>query len=99
MRLPASQYSVLDAQKVERLNEDTFRCYVGGLSFLGFTVKPVLTVSVIVKERGPIVKLLNTQVSLWCYMAGGLSECLYMLLPFMHTGADRARFLLVTCYH
>ena len=80
MRLPASQYSVLDAQKVERLDEDTFRCYVGGLSFLGFTVKPVLTVSVIVKERGPIVKLLNTQVSLWFCFAGGLPGWLCVLL-------------------
>ena len=91
MRLPASQYSVLDAQKVERLDEDTFRCHVGGLSFLGFTVKPVLTVSVIVKERGPIVKLLNTQVSLRCYMAGGLPGWMCMLHAFVHTGARHCR--------
>ena len=62
MRLPASQYSVLDAKKIERLDDDTFICYVGGISFLGFVVEPVLTVSVIVHERGPVVKLLDTKV-------------------------------------
>ena len=38
------------------------RCYVGGLNFLSFRVEPVLTVSVIVGERGPTVKLLETEV-------------------------------------
>lgn len=63
MRLPASQYSVLDAKKIERLDDDTFICYVGGLNFLGFVVEPVLTVSVIVQDRGPVVKLLDTKVA------------------------------------
>lgn len=63
MRLPASQYSVLDAKKIERLDDDTFICYVGGLNFLGFVVEPVLTVSVIVQDRGPVVKLLHTEVA------------------------------------
>ena len=63
MRLPASQYSVLDAKKIERLDDDTFICYVGGLNFLGFVVDPVLTVSVIVQDKGPVVKLLNTEVA------------------------------------
>ena len=62
MQLPASQYSVLDAKKIERIDDDTFLCYVGGLNFLGFAVEPVLTVSVVVQERGPVVKLLDTQV-------------------------------------
>lgn len=60
--LPASQYSVLDAQRIERLDEDTFRCYVGGLRFLGLEVEPVITVSVTVQERGPTVRLLSTKV-------------------------------------
>jgi len=63
MRLPASQYSVLDAKKIERLDDDTFICYVGGLNFLGFVVEPVLTVSVIVQDKGPVVKLLGTEVN------------------------------------
>lgn len=62
MRLPASQYSVLDAKKIERLDDDVFICYVGGLNFLGFVINPVLKVSVIVHDRGPVVKLLETKV-------------------------------------
>jgi hypothetical protein len=62
MTLPASQYSVLDAKKIERIDEDTFRCYVGGLNFLNFKVEPVLTLSVIVGERGPTVRLLETKL-------------------------------------
>lgn len=38
MTLPASQYSVLDAKRIERIDDDTFRCYVGGISFLNFKV-------------------------------------------------------------
>lgn len=63
MRLPASQYSVLDAKKIERIDDDVFMCYVGGLNFLGFIVNPVLKVSVIVHNRGPVVKLLETKVN------------------------------------
>jgi hypothetical protein len=63
MALPASQYSVLDAKRIERIDDDTFRCYVGGLKLFNFSVDPVLTVSVTVTERGPTVKLLSTKVS------------------------------------
>lgn len=38
MTLPASQYSVLDAKRIERIDDATFRCYVGGISFLNFKV-------------------------------------------------------------
>eukprot|EP00884_Botryococcus_braunii_P017476 jgi/Botrbrau1/4411/Bobra.0348s0004.1 len=62
MALPASQYSVLDAKKIERLDDNTFRCHVGGLHFFNFIVEPVLTVSVVVGERGPTVKLLETKL-------------------------------------
>jgi len=62
MTLPASQYSVLDAKRIERLDSDTFRCYVGGLHFFKFHVEPVLTVSVTVEEKGPTVKLLATEL-------------------------------------
>ena len=63
MTLPASQYSVLDAKQIERIDDSTFRCYVGGLRFLGFTIDPVLTVSVNVTDKGPTVRLLSTKVS------------------------------------
>lgn len=64
MTLPASQYSVLDAKRIERLDDpDTFKCYVGGIHFLSFRVEPVITVSVTVGDKGPIVKLLSTELT------------------------------------
>lgn len=63
MALPASQYSVLDAKRIERVGDSTFVCYVGGISFLNLVVEPVLTVSVDVGERGPTVRLLSTKAS------------------------------------
>ncbi|BBG97043.1 Protein of unknown function D, partial [Prunus dulcis] len=33
MSLPASQYSVLDAERIERVDENTFRCYVYRFKF------------------------------------------------------------------
>eukprot|EP01026_Neomeris_dumetosa_P018988 TRINITY_DN1754_c0_g1_i6.p1 TRINITY_DN1754_c0_g1~~TRINITY_DN1754_c0_g1_i6.p1 ORF type:complete len:245 (-),score=24.19 TRINITY_DN1754_c0_g1_i6:274-1008(-) len=62
MSLPASQYSVLDAEKVERLDEDTFRCYVGGIKFASFVVEPVLTLSVKVVPMGCTNSLLDCQI-------------------------------------
>ena len=62
MTLPASQYSVLDAERIERLDASTFRCYVSGFHFLNFHVEPVLTLSVVVEERGPTVRLLSTEL-------------------------------------
>ena len=62
MTLPASQYSVLDANRIERIDADIFKCYVGGLHFLNFHVEPVLTLSVIVGDHGPTVKLLSTEL-------------------------------------
>jgi hypothetical protein len=62
MALPASQYSVLDARRVERLDGGTFRCHVGAFRFFSFSVEPVITVSVEVGARGPTVRLLSTKV-------------------------------------
>lgn len=62
MTLPASQYSVLDAKRIERIDGDTFKCYVGGLKFFNFELEPVITVSVTVGERGPTVRLLSTEL-------------------------------------
>ena len=63
MALPVSQYSVLDAQRIERLGEDTFRCYVDGFSFLTLRVEPVVDVSVTVGPRGPTVTLLGARLT------------------------------------
>jgi hypothetical protein len=62
MALPASQYSVLDARKIERLSDDVFRCHVGRLAFLGFCVEPVLTVSVQTGARGCTIALLGCEL-------------------------------------
>jgi len=63
MALPVSQYSVLDAQRVERLGEDTFRCYVDGFTFLTLRVEPVVDVAVRVGPRGPTVTLLGARLA------------------------------------
>eukprot|EP00955_Chlamydomonas_euryale_P000736 8276-Chlamydomonas_euryale.AAC.2 len=64
MSLPASQYSVLDARKIERIDADTFRCFVGELRFLQWSIEPVLTLSVTVEPQdgGCTIKLLSCQV-------------------------------------
>eukprot|EP00775_Hariotina_reticulata_P007243 gene7243-7456_t len=62
MALPASQYSVLDARKIERIDESTFRCYVGRLAFFGLSVEPVITVSVVVEDKGCTIKLLSARL-------------------------------------
>ncbi len=63
MALPASQYSVLDARKIERLTDETFKCYVGKLNFFALEVEPVITVSVTVEDRGCTIRLLSCEVS------------------------------------
>jgi len=63
MRLPASQYSVLDAERIERVNDDTFRCYVYRFKFFNFEVCPVLLVKVEQQPDGCCIKLLSCKVS------------------------------------
>lgn len=62
MALPVSQYSVLDARRIERLSESTFRCYVDGFSFFSLKVDPVVTVAVAPGARGPTVTLLDARL-------------------------------------
>lgn len=62
MALPVSQYSVLDAAKIERLSENTFKCYVGDFTMFGVKVEPILTVSVIANERGCSIDLLDCEL-------------------------------------
>ena len=58
MALPASQYSVLDGSKVERLSEDTFRVYVAPFKFFAFEVQPVLTLQVQAHDTGCTISML-----------------------------------------
>ena len=46
MALPVSQYSVLDARRIERLGENRFRCFVDGVRLFSFSVEPVVDVEV-----------------------------------------------------
>lgn len=62
MSLPASQYSVLDAERIERVDENTFRCYVYRFKFFAFEVCPVLLVRVEEQPNGCCIKLLSCKV-------------------------------------
>ncbi|XP_061346478.1 uncharacterized protein LOC133292120 [Gastrolobium bilobum] len=62
MRLPASQYSVLDAERIERVNDNTFRCYVYTIKFFAFEVCPVLLVKVEEQPDGCCIKLLSCKL-------------------------------------
>lgn len=48
--------------QIERVDDSTFRCFVGQLAFLGFSVEPVITVSVSVQERGCTIRLLSCEL-------------------------------------
>ena len=63
MALPASQYSVLDGAKVERLTDDTFRVNVTAFSFFSFEIEPVLTVSVQPTEAGCRIEMLACKLA------------------------------------
>lgn len=62
MRLPASQYSVLDAERIERVDDNTFRCYVYKVNFFNFEVCPVLLVRVDEEPFGCSINLLSCEV-------------------------------------
>lgn len=62
MSLPASQYSVLDAERIERVDDNTFRCYVYRIKFFAFEVCPVLLVRVEEKLNGCCIKLLSCKL-------------------------------------
>ncbi|OVA17936.1 Histone H2B [Macleaya cordata] len=62
MSLPASQYSVLDAERIERVDENTFRCYVYRFKFFAFEVCPVLLVRVEEQPNGCCIRLLSCKL-------------------------------------
>lgn len=62
MRLPASQYSVLDAERIERVDDNTFRCYVYKVKFFNFEMCPVLLVRVDEEPFGCSINLLSCEV-------------------------------------
>ncbi|KAK1290246.1 hypothetical protein QJS10_CPB18g01707 [Acorus calamus] len=62
MRLPASQYSVLDAERIERVDDNLFRCYVYRFKFFSFEVCPVLLVRVEEQLDGACIRLLSCKL-------------------------------------
>lgn len=62
MSLPASQYSVLDAERIEREDENTFKCYVYRFKFFSFEVCPVLLVRVEEQPNGCRIRLLSCKL-------------------------------------
>lgn len=62
MSLPASQYSVLDAERIERVDDNTFRCYVYRFRFFAFEVCPVLMVKVEEQPNGCCIRLLSCKL-------------------------------------
>lgn len=68
MSLPASQYSVLDAERIERVDDSTFRCYVYTFKFFAFEVCPVLLVRVEEQPNGCCIKLLSCKVWITCWL-------------------------------
>jgi len=59
MALPASQYSVLDAERIERVDDTMFKCYAHRFKFFNFEVGPVLLVRVEEQSDGCCIRLLS----------------------------------------
>lgn len=64
MALPVSQYSVLDAERIERVDETTFKCYAYKIQFFSLEICPVLTVKVESRPDGCCIRLLSCNVSI-----------------------------------
>ncbi|KAL6007253.1 hypothetical protein ACLOJK_032749 [Asimina triloba] len=55
-------YSLMDAERVERVSEDTFRCYLSGLKVFTFEIVPVLLVKVEEEPDGCCIRLLSCKL-------------------------------------
>lgn len=80
MSLPASQYSVLDAERIERVDDNTFRCYVYRFKFFTFEVCPVLLVRVDEQPDGCCINLLSCKVYVHIFKRGLRSFCFLLNL-------------------
>lgn len=61
MALPASQYSVLTANQIERLSDTEFKCTIGTLNFFGTKITPVLYVTVNVMPEAAKSEIIVTR--------------------------------------
>ena len=66
MSLPASQYSVLDAELVERVGDNVFVCTLTTIRVFGAVLKPVLTALVDVQADGSgcCIKVIDAKVTI-----------------------------------
>lgn len=62
MRLPVSQYSVLDGARIDRLAEDTFELSMDVLQFFNFSLRPILTAQVVTHDRGCEINVLSVRI-------------------------------------
>lgn len=53
---------MLDAERIERVDDNTFRCYVYRIKFFSFEVCPVLLVRVEEEPKGCCIKLLSCKL-------------------------------------
>eukprot|EP00232_Nephroselmis_pyriformis_P004733 CAMPEP_0182908804 /NCGR_PEP_ID=MMETSP0034_2-20130328/35400_1 /TAXON_ID=156128 /ORGANISM="Nephroselmis pyriformis, Strain CCMP717" /LENGTH=279 /DNA_ID=CAMNT_0025045001 /DNA_START=11 /DNA_END=850 /DNA_ORIENTATION=+ len=70
MALPASQYSVLDADQIVRVDDETFKCVVGEIKIFNLEVEPTVTVSVAVDPEGKGCTIQLLEVDLGSSEAG-----------------------------
>jgi len=65
MSLPATSYSTLDGETVKRIDDCTFECTLGTLSFLGFKITPTVTAKVDVRPNGvgPMISVEEATIS------------------------------------
>ena len=60
--MPASKYSVLDGETVERIDGDTFRVHLTPINFLNLALQPILTLNVSVNDLGADITLKDCKV-------------------------------------
>ena len=63
MSLPATSYSTLDGETVKRIDDCTFDCTLGTLSFLGFKITPTVTAKVDVRPNRPMISVEEATIS------------------------------------
>mmetsp|Transcript_7744 Transcript_7744/g.48049 ORF Transcript_7744/g.48049 Transcript_7744/m.48049 type:complete len:165 (-) Transcript_7744:57-551(-) len=52
MQLPVEQYSVLDAERIERVEGNIFKCYLSRIQMFQFVIEPILIVQVDTFDTG-----------------------------------------------
>lgn len=64
LRLPASEYSVLDGAQIERLDDEHFRAVMPSLNFFGNPMQPIIYVAVLVEPEVPRARIVVERAEL-----------------------------------